>query len=345
MYGVALAMWIGLALADCAAASSYGARRLPTSGTALERSREFEVSHEPEGETEQAHASAPATKPPGRVFFVGHSLISEIPDMVASLCAAPPVTKLTFKEQFIPGAPLRWQWEEVERAKAPGYAPGYEGQFRTAYHVELRKGGWDALVLVEGVPMGGRESEAVTIDYLSRFANFAREHNPGLRVLFYEPWPCIHSGAPQGCPYDQESVTRGLAWRQRLDADGAMWTRIVAAANEKLAAPGPKIELVPVARALGQLSDAVERGEIEGLSKREELFEDEVHLSAYGKYFASLVVWSALFERSPVGRPVSVNGRWGNAYWDNDRYSKLYPAPKPAAGRRMQELAAQALGR
>lgn len=304
---------------------------------------------EPDAQQAQAgaheRAKPEAKRAPGRVFFVGHSLISEVPDMVASLCAAPPVTSLTFKEQFIPGAPLRWQWAEAERAKAPGYAPGYEPQFRGAYHVELAKGGWDALVLVEGMPMGARAEESGTVDHLARFANFARKHNPGLRVLFYEPWPCVHSGTPSGCPDDKTSPTRELLWRPRLDANGEMWERIVAAANERLEGEGPKIELVPVARALGQLSDAIERGELEGFSKREQLFEDEVHLSTYGKYFASLVLWGALFERSPVGRPVSVNGRWGNAYWDSDKYGKLYPAPKAAAARRMQELAAQALGR
>jgi len=331
---------VAVALAAVACGAQFGDELSGAAGARVEHAGSAQT------KASTREGSEPEVKrAPERVFFVGHSLISEVPDMVSSLCAAPPVTKLTFKEQFIPGAPLRWQWEEAERAKAPGYAPGYEPQFRCSYHVELAKGGWDALVLVEGVPMGARENEAVTIEYLTRFANFAREHNPGIRVLFYEPWPCIHSGTPQGCPHDQASATRELAWRQRVDADGAMWTRIVAAANKQLEREGPKLELVPVARALGQLSDAVERGEIEGLSKREELFEDEVHLSTYGKYFVSLVVWSALFERSPVGRPVSVNGRWSNAYWDNDKYGKLYPRPKAAAAASMQEIAAQALGR
>lgn len=350
MIGGWLAVSAALVLAACGAALSDEPSATETGlARAESRAATSAVSHDDDSGRSEA-GQQPAALPdearrPERVFFVGHSLISEVPDMVASLCAAPPISKLTFKEQFIPGAPLRWQWAEAERAKAPGYAPGYEPQFRGAYHVELAKGGWDALVLVEGMPMGRREDEVVTVEHLARFANFARAHNPGLRVLFYEPWPCLRSGAPDGCPDDTTSPTRDLAWRERLDANGVMWERIVAAASERLEGQGPKIELVPVARALGQLSDAIARGELEGFATREQLFEDEVHLSTYGKYFASLVLWSALFERSPVGRPVTVNGRWGNAYWDSDKYGKLYPTPKPAAARRMQEIAAQALGR
>lgn len=360
--------WVGFVLAACGAAWSEGAPAEgaaatvaagPGSGAAAEASdaaadapaQKEETQKDDEKADEKARdggkeaKKAPAKlKAPERVFFIGHSLISDVPDMVGSLCAAAPVAKYSFKEQFIPGAPLRWQWEQEQRAKAPGYVSDFEPRFRGGYHVELAKGGWDALVLVEGVPIGARENEALTIDYLARFANFARQHNPGIRVVFYEPWPCIHSGTPKGCSYDEKSPTRELVWRERLEADGAMWKRIVDGASDKLEGGGARIELVPVARALGKLADAVQGGELEGFTKLEQFFEDEVHLSAYGKYYAALVVWSHLYQRSPVGRPVAVSDRWSNPYWDNAKFNRLVPAPKVAVAKRMQEIAAKALG-
>lgn len=359
------AAWVGFVLAACGAAWSEGAPAQgdaatsaagPESGAAADAPAQKKEPQTGDGKAADkadetsdqgdvdAKKAAVKLKAPERVFFIGHSLISDVPDMVGSLCAAAPVAKYSFKEQFIPGAPLRWQWEQEQRAKAPGYVSDFEPRFRGGYDVELAKGGWDALVLVEGVPIGARENEALTIDYLARFANFARKHNPGIRVVFYEPWPCIHSGTPKGCSYDEKSPTRELAWRERLEADGAMWKRIVDGASDKLEGGGARIELVPVARALGQLADAVKGGELEGFTKLEQFFEDEVHLSAYGKYYAALVVWSHLYQRSPVGRPIAVSDRWSNPYWDNAKFNRLVPAPKVAVAKRMQEIAAKALG-
>lgn len=348
--------WVGFVLAACGAAWSEGSPAEGAAAEASDASAHKKEAQKADGKTadkadekagdggKDTKRAAAKLKAPERVFFIGHSLISDVPDMVGSLCAAAPVAKFAFKEQFIPGAPLRWQWEQEQRAKAPGYVSDFEPRFRGGYDVELAKGGWDALVLVEGVPIGARENEALTIDYLARFANFARQHNPGIRVVFYEPWPCIHSGTTKGCPYDEKSPTRELAWRERLEADGAMWKRIVDGASDRLEGDGARIELVPVARALGQLADAVKAGELEGFTKLEQFFEDEVHLSAYGKYYAALVVWSHLYQRSPVGRPVAVSDRWSNSYWDNAKFNRLVPAPKVAVAKRMQEIAAKALG-
>ncbi len=290
--------------------------------------------------------TAQAAQAPEKVFFIGHSLISDIPDMVAAFSATPPVKRFAFKEQFIPGAPLRWQWEEPERAKKPDYKSTFVPQFQAIYEAELKSGAYDALVLVEGSPLGAKGAESESADYLARFAQLARDHNPKVRVLFYEPWACVESGTPAGCEYDTQSPNRELEWRERLEADGKRWERVVELANERLTGEGRPIELIPVGRALGRLVDAMEAGEVEGLSKRRELFEDSVHLNAYGKYFAGLVTWAALFDASPVGRAAAPSDRWARPYWNQANWAgKTCPAPRPAAIRRMQEVAAASVVR
>jgi hypothetical protein len=293
-----------------------------------------------------ASKAKPSVAAPEKVFFIGHSLISDIPDMVAAFSASPPVKRFAFKEQFIPGAPLRWQWEEPERAKKPDYKSNFVPQFQAVYEAELASGEYDALVLVEGSPLGAEGAESESAEYLARFAALARKHNPEVRVLFYEPWACVDSGTPTGCEYDKQSPNRELAWRERLEADGKRWERVVELANERLGGAGRPIELIPVGRALGRLVDAIEAGEVEGFSNRRELFEDAVHLNAYAKYFAGLVTWAALFDASPVGRAAAPSDRWNRPYWNQPNWAgKVCAAPRPAAVRRMQEIAAASLKR
>ncbi len=289
--------------------------------------------------------AAAAVKPPASVYFIGHSLIADVPDFVAHFAAAAGVRPFAFKEQFILGSPLRWQWLEVERAAADGYQSPFRPPHQASYFEELPKGTHDALVLVDSVPRGGPELEAESTEYLLKFTQMARAANPGVRVLFYEPWHCIHSGTPAGCDHDKSYPTTALPWRERVEADAAMWTRIVAAANAKLPTDEPPIESIPVARALGLLADAIGRGEVEGFTNWQELFADDIHLSNPGKFFAALVTYAALFRKAPGNFPIAAKNRWGSGFWNEPNWQgKAWPAPTPAAARRMGEIAAQALG-
>jgi hypothetical protein len=298
-----------------------------------------------------------AQEPPadGRfdVFAIGHSLNSDIPDMVAGLWAAERerqgadapggLVPFRFKEQFIPGAPLRWQWEERDRAKEKR-AP-LEPQFRGAYFEEFAKGGWDALVMVDSVPRGVSLMPE-TRDYAARFAREAAAKSPGVRVLIYEPWHCTRSGTPEGCAYDK-AETREFTWRERIDKDAPMWDQLVVDLAKDLSAEkvDASVALIPAARGLGLLADAATRGEVPGFAKIEDFFDDEIHTNPYGKYFVACVHFAVLTGRSPVGLPVDVKDRWGRSYWSTPNWQKKqWPTPADGAVRRMQELAAEIAG-
>lgn len=250
--------------------------------------------------------------------YIGHSLISDIPDMVMAISE----TKFKFKEQFIPGAPLRWQWEEPTRK------PGQGDNFRGVYD-KLITPSTNVLVMVDSVPRGEPASMEESADYAGRFLKFARSKNPNIRVFYYEPWHHITSGTPQRSEYDKASPSRELKWRPRLDADRPKWQKVVADVNR--AHPGKvPMRLIPVGSALGSLDDSIKAGKVPGITSMKQLFDDDIHLNPLGKYFVACIHYRAIFGEPVVGKPYDIAGRWGSPYWDKaDWAGKTWK--KPAA--------------
>ena len=265
-----------------------------------------------------------------REFSIGHSLSSEIPDMVSSLAASAGL-KHSFQEQFRLGAPLRLQWDEPNRP-----ANQWDDQFRVRYHQALPKGGFDAVVLIDSVPRGGPETEAASIEFLGKFATYIKKTNPSAKISFAEAWHSLKSGTGKA-DWDTFSPTRNLPWRKRIDADAPMWERIRAAAEKQA---GVKITMIPQAKAVARLIDAIEAGKVPGLGKREDVFGDDIHLNPYGMYFLGCVQFSALFGRTPVGLTANLKNRWTAPYWARKFYDgKSYSPPNPAGVKVMQQIA------
>lgn len=273
-----------------------------------------------------------------RVFYIGHSLMSDIPSMTRALVLAVPGARFEFRHQDIPGAPLRWQWEEEDRASE------FEPQFGGRYHLHLPDGGYTTLIVTDSVPRGGTELVDETVDYLGRFVDFARTHNPDIQIYYYETWHHLTSGTSRNSEYDTASPTRTLRWRARLDADRGMWDGIVERVNA--AHPGAKpVLLIPVGRVLGAVHDALEAGRIPGWTRIEDLFGDEIHTNNYGKYVVSLVHYAVLTGRSPVGAPHRIRNIWGGEFWNTRHWDgKTYAEPSPETVRAVQEVVAEALG-
>jgi hypothetical protein len=271
-------------------------------------------------------------------FYVGHSLNSDIPDMVASLAksdlGADGAVAFRFREQFLPGASLRWQWEERDRE--PGQRSAQEPTYRSLWFEGLSKGGIDALVLVDSVPRGAAMMPE-TLDFASRFVEAAAKASPAVRAYVLEPWHCLGSGTPAGCDHD-EVETSGLPWRERLDRDAPMWDELIASLRERFPAARPT--LIPSARALGKLADRAAQGRIPGLASIEAFFDDAIHPNPYGKYFIACLHYAVLTGRSPVGLSSDLRDRWGRSFWNTPNWQgKQWAPPEPAAVRAMQELA------
>lgn len=268
-----------------------------------------------------------------KAVYIGHSLESDIPDMVSAIAGG----RLSFKEQNIPGAPLRWQWEEAERRELQP-EPTFQGIYDTIITADT-----DVLVLIDSVPRGNEESLLESIEYTGKFVDFARSKNPDIQVYYYEPWHHVTTGTPQNSEYDKGNPNRVLRWRPRLKADHELWQRVVRDVNS--AHPGGKpVRLIPAGLALAALSEAIEKGEVPGLDEDRDLFDDDIHLQPIGKYFVSCVHYAVLFEDSPSGKPWDIKNRWGQPYYDvADWAGKTWPKPNQETARALQQVAARAV--
>lgn len=274
-----------------------------------------------------------------KVFWVGHSLLSGIPDVVSALVTASPEgLRMDWKEQNIPGAPLHFQWTEPERDGKFQYEP----RFQARYDKALAAGDVDTVVLTDSVPRGGSWQENETYEQLVKFAEYAWSKNAKTRIFYYETWSCLDTGTEQGCEWDTHSPTRKLKWLERVEADKAMWRRIVARANAKLAEapdakPGREIRMLPGGPALAAAVREAEAGKLPGLQGIDDFFHDRIHANALGTYIVGCVHYATVTGRSPVGLPYRIKERWGRDWWTRE-WRKDSP-PDERAIRRVQEIA------
>ena len=260
-------------------------------------------------------------QPPVRVFYIGHSLSDQIPDMVASLAGDHPAVDFDWAYQSIPGAPLRWQWD---RKDADDYLenPPYYYAF---YSPEggLAAGNVDMLVLTEAVPRYGDLIEE-TYEYADSFFVYATTYNPNIRVFLYEDWHCLESGTPTGCAYDVDSNP----WRQRIEDDLPMWESVVDTLNARFNPVHP-VCLIPAAQGLAHVYDSIQAGVMPGLSSIHDLFSDDIHLTDVGKYVVACIHFATLLETSPVGLTNQLQVWWGGDF----------TPPSPELALKFQEIA------
>lgn len=296
-------------------------------------------------------------------FYLGHSLLSDIPDMVQSHIATVS-DDMTFCNQDIPGAPLSWQISAAESGQVGG-----DPDFAVTYLTGLSEPdglnpcqtrSTDIFVAVESVP---RDPDAIddTVTTFSKLANYATSStttpanttpNPDMRIFFYEPWHCIDSGPqnwpdpptqPTGahCSDDFYSPTRLLVWEERLIADQTMWNQALAQIETQVTENTNPIRLIPAGRAFIPLIQAINNGELPGFTHYRDLFSDSIHTNHYGKLFVSFVTYAVIYGESPIGLDfLDISNRYGEPYWNTQFWDgNTYSDPDPVAVRRMQEIA------
>lgn len=247
-----------------------------------------------------------ATSQSPRVFYIGHSLSDQIPDMVQSLSNDHPNVNFSWVYQGIPGAPLRWQWDRKGPRDYNPIPPNYYGFYDE--NNGLAAGGFDVLVLTESVP---RYQQIIdeTYAYADSFYRFAIAANPGIRIYLYEDWHCLLSGTPTGCDYDVNS----LPWRQRLTADLPMWESVVDTLNARFS-PEVPVCLIPGGQGLAALYDSIQAGVVPGLTSINQIFSDNIHLTDVGKYFIACIHFATIHGTSPVGLTRQTQVWWGGDF-------------------------------
>jgi hypothetical protein len=213
-----------------------------------------------------------ATTAPQRLFYSGHSLLDEpLPRDVAMIAASL-------------GTPLQ-HWE---RDTPPG----------SSMRERVAAGAWpreavDTLIVTEQHTLIGNLVWNDSAGNLRRLHDRLIAANPRGRTWFYAPWLFLD---------DKTDPRRWIAYER---AASPLWQCLATRINTSLAAEGraDRIEFLPAAALLAALVERVQQGGVAGLGMAA-LLRDDVHLTALGSYFMSLVVVATLFERSPAGAAV-----------------------------------------
>ncbi len=227
------------------------------------------------------------------ILFVGHSLVGpDLPPMVQAGLRLMGQEQ-TVAAQIINGAPLKFQLENGATAE------GVDAR------AELAKGDTDVLILTEAIPLAAQIQWNDTPAQVAAYATLARAANPSVQVYLYETWHSLKSG--QGTVIGGDTGA-SVPWRDRIDADLALWEGI---AQQATARPtGAPVRIVPAGQALGKLADAIAAGEVPEIASITDLFTDDIHLNHKGLYFVALVHLSTITGRTPMGLPAKLTRNW-----------------------------------
>lgn len=89
-----------------------------------------------------------------QVYYLGHSLISDVNDMAMSILNYIEEDSFTFDEQEIPGCPLSWHWDETQAGGLDPFISDREIHMRQL-HEALDSGDYSHIVITDSVPRGG----------------------------------------------------------------------------------------------------------------------------------------------------------------------------------------------
>ncbi|MCF3972230.1 hypothetical protein [Paracoccus salsus] len=181
-----------------------------------------------------------------------------------------------------PEGPLDYHW--LNAAAGPGVDP----------RAALASGRVDQVLMSEALPLVRTLQDHDSVEYGRRFMELATRANPQAECYLYESWPPLPRGE------------RG-AWREEVTAAAPLWQAVVDAINRQARGGGPDsppMRLVPLARGLLALDDAITAGDVPGLTDLREIFLDDRVLNNRGTYFAVMLLHAALSESDPMGLPV-----------------------------------------
>lgn len=255
------------------------------------------------------------------VMWVGHSLIGhDVPALTFAIAGS--LGKANdYQSQIKNGSPLKCN---TQRSC---------GQHEGVWALDaLRTGKYDTVVLTEAVPLDNHIEWSEPGKYGAKFYDIAVRANSRTRVYVYETWHCLGTGTSAGCNYDNFD---DLVWRPRLERDHAKWQKIVADINAHRTVYGHPVQLIPAGLAMGMLHDAIEAGEVPGISHISDLFLDDIHLNGLGAYFVAAVHYAAIYGESPVG--AASTGLRSKVKWQR------FQEPTAAQARIFQKIASKAV--
>lgn len=239
------------------------------------------------------------------VFYSGHSLLDDpVGDDTANVASS--LGKSTqWNQQIVIGSPLRLRTrgDSYVDPAFPGYREGKNRAGAENLNVvnELKapstiSGRYDALVLAERHDLASTLQHEDTVRYARHFHERLIEGNPQGTSYVYHAWLGLR---------DKNNPADWIAYER---AAAPAWRCVAARINRSLAAEGrgDRVRYTPAGLALATLVERAMQGQIEGLGGSaaditNALLFDDVHETALGAYFMSLVNYATLYRSSPEG--------------------------------------------
>ncbi|MHC4694410.1 MAG: hypothetical protein ACYS67_16845 [Planctomycetota bacterium] len=257
-----------------------------------------------------------------RTFHIGNSLTDTVNGWLAPV-AESAGRKLDFHRFTIPGAPTEWLWNH------PGSGFG-DSNYTEAFV---------ALTPIDHLftqPFAGHsrsiENEA---EHTGKFYALCRRSSMNVHLWLYQQWPgkkfndkwskgiyslgsnIVYWKIKIKLKKGESFVDGGLAgWQLKKTESPKTWQE--AAANHtryfeilrtymQRRFPGRLVLIVPGGRALIALKDQIEAGKVPAMKDFfAEIFADDLHLSAKGRYLISLVHYACIYAESPEGKVSSL---------------------------------------
>lgn len=250
-------------------------------------------------------ANLPAsTAEPLAIFHVGNSLTDQSYGMHDIAKARGHTTK--FGRHMIAGAPLDWLWNHRSE--------GFLEPTKTPADELLRNNKWDMLILQPFSHSIEEETDAGI-----KYAAEAYKGNPNCRVYVFASYPEVGKKHE----FADEWEKRWLSETERRGR--AKFEKVAAGITAKFPDRLP-VRIIPVGEVMYQLHQRMKEGKVPGFKHIAELFEDETHLKAEGKYMEAVTHYATVFGEDPHGvitsglrfwkGPYSVDPKFAAAVWD-----------------------------
>lgn len=213
-----------------------------------------------------------------RHYHIGNSLTDGMDTYTRELALAAGFKDDWADRQTIPGAPL---WINYQS----------DGGFGTNHKIAFVKFA-PITDLVMQTFISNSDSEDP--EFSLKFYEDARVKSPDIRPWIYGQWDETGSDQPgTGSPF----------WEERNRA--LMRIYMAHALNFNAGSKGKKTEVIPGGLALLNLKKAIESGKVPGQTNfYSAIFSDGLHLTETGRQFISMVIFSSLYNQTPVGLPI-----------------------------------------
>ena len=224
-----------------------------------------------------------------RTFHIGNSLTDTIAGGLQPL-AASAGKPMDFHRFTIPGAPTDWLWDH------PGSGFG-DPRYLEAFFV---------LAPIHHLftqPFAGHgrsiENEA---EYSGRFFAACRKHSPEVQPWLYVQWPGpkFEDNWSRG-KIDKLPLKPATTWQEAV-ANHLAYTEAVRERINHRNESKPVL-IVPGGLGLALLKTQMDAGKVPGMTDFfKEIFSDDIHLTAKGRYLIALVHYACIYKESPEGK-------------------------------------------